>query len=130
YLICSDELSGVVSEETIGQTLREYPDPHDCVERLISLALRGGGPDNVSVIVADATDENILEGTPLVGGAAARGGDTEENLPESTPAARASALNPRPAAPAAEPEETEPESPQRPRRRPVRSGLLTVLVLA
>src|SRR5437667_3609088 len=51
YLICSDGLSGVVSGETIGDTLREYADPQQCVERLIELALRGGGPDNVTVIV-------------------------------------------------------------------------------
>src|SRR5918999_4939940 len=44
YLICSDGLSGVVSEETIGETLRGYAEPQQCVERLVSLALRGGGP--------------------------------------------------------------------------------------
>ena len=73
YLICSDGLSGVVSAETIAATLREYSDPEQCVERLISLALRGGGPDNITVIVADASDEDIVEAAPVVGGAAARG---------------------------------------------------------
>jgi protein phosphatase len=126
YLICSDGLSGVVSEETIGQTMRDYPDPADCVERLIALALRGGGPDNVTVIVADATDEDIVEASPMVGGAAARGG--EETPHESTPAARASALTPRPAAPAAAAEPDEPA--ERPRRHPVRNTLLLTLLLA
>src|SRR4029453_16147544 len=59
YLICSDGLSGVVSTETIGETVREYTDPVQAVERLVALALRGGGPDNITVIVADATDEDI-----------------------------------------------------------------------
>ena len=72
YLICSDGLSGVVSAETIGETLREYADPQQCVERLVQLALRGGGPDNITVIVADATDQDIVEAAPIVGGAAAR----------------------------------------------------------
>src|SRR5207237_509617 len=40
YLICSDGLSGVVSAETIGETLREYVDPVYCVDRLVQLALR------------------------------------------------------------------------------------------
>jgi serine/threonine protein phosphatase PrpC len=31
----------------------EAPDPKSCAERLIDLALRGGGPDNVTVILAD-----------------------------------------------------------------------------
>src|SRR5438874_4695111 len=50
YLLCSGGLSGVVSAETIGQTLRDYTDPGQCVDRLVQLALRGGGPDNVTVI--------------------------------------------------------------------------------
>jgi protein phosphatase len=129
YLICSDGLSGVVSEETIGQTMRDYPDPADCVERLIALALRGGGPDNVTVIVADATDEDIVEASPVVGGAAARGAGGEETPHESTPAARASALTPRPAAPATA--AADPDEPaERPRRHPVRNTLLLTLLLA
>jgi serine/threonine protein phosphatase PrpC len=71
YLLCSDGLSGVVSDETIAATLREYSDPNQCAERLIQLALRGGGPDNITVIVADVTAEDILEEAPVVGGAAA-----------------------------------------------------------
>ena len=103
YLLCSDGLSGVVSADTIADTLRQYADPQQCVERLVSLALRGGGPDNITAIVADATDEDIVEAAPVVGGAAAR----DQAIPthESTPAARASALNPpRPPAPGADAE--------------------------
>src|SRR5262249_22461109 len=71
YLLCSDGLSGVVRFETIEENLREYADPNQCAERLVQLALRGGGPDNITVIVADVTDEDIVEATPIVGGAAA-----------------------------------------------------------
>ncbi len=71
YLICSDGLSGVVSDETIAATMREYSDPNQCAERLIQLALRGGGPDNITVIIADVTDADIMEEEPVVGGAAA-----------------------------------------------------------
>jgi PPM family protein phosphatase len=136
YLLCSDGLSGVVSEETIGESLREYAEPQQCVERLVSLALRGGGPDNITVIIADATDEDIVEGTPIVGGAAARGRGEDETAPaseaeiESTPAARASALTPRPPAPAepiALPAEEENE---RPPRHPVRTAVLLAVLLA
>src|SRR3954471_16952316 len=72
YLICSDGLSGVVSSDTIASTLREYADPQQCAERLVQLALRGGGPDNITVVIADATDQDIVEAAPIVGGAAAR----------------------------------------------------------
>jgi PPM family protein phosphatase len=126
YLICSDGLSGVVSAETIGQTLREYVDPGQCVDRLVQLALRGGGPDNVTVIVADVTDEDIVEQRPVVGGAAARDRGMTSAVEESTPASRASALqSPRAAVP--EPPEEEDE---RPRRHPVRTAVLLVVLLA
>ena len=128
YLLCSDGLSGVVSAETIAQTLREYRDPEQCVDRLISLALRGGGPDNVTVIVADATDEDIVEAAPIVGGAAARDMQSQAAR-ESTPATRASALTPpRPPVPAADDEE--PDDEPAPRRHPVRHAVLLLTLVA
>jgi protein phosphatase len=53
YLLCSDGLSNVVSMATMGDVLRDYRDPDECAERLIDLALRAGGPDNITAIVAD-----------------------------------------------------------------------------
>ena len=115
YLICSDGLSGVVSADTIGETLREYADPQQCVERLVQLALRGGGPDNITVIVADATDQDIVEAAPIVGGAAARDRGMATSADDSTPAARASALSaPRPAGAARSRRPTGDDEPDRP----------------
>jgi PPM family protein phosphatase len=133
YLICSDGLSGVVSAETIAESLREYVDPGQCVDRLIALALRGGGPDNITVIVADAHDENIVEDRPVVGGAAARDrGMTASADGESTPAARAASLTaaatPRPATPAENPSSTDDDA--RPSRRPWRTAVLLVVLVA
>ncbi|HEX2773760.1 MAG TPA: PP2C family serine/threonine-protein phosphatase, partial [Micromonosporaceae bacterium] len=128
YLICSDGLSGVVSFDTIAETLREYADPRECVERLVQLALRGGGPDNITVIIADATDQDIVEAAPIVGGAAARDRGNSTSADDSTPAARASALSaPRPAAPDPNGSSSDDE---RPRRRPVRTAALLTLLLA
>jgi hypothetical protein len=39
----------------------------------VDLALRAGAPDNVTVIVADVTDDAIIGGEPVVVGAAAAG---------------------------------------------------------
>ncbi|MBO4143559.1 protein phosphatase 2C domain-containing protein [Micromonospora tulbaghiae] len=129
YLICSDGLSGVVSAETIADTMREYPDPQRCVERLVQLALRGGGPDNITVIIADATDQDIVEASPIVGGAAARDRGMATSADDSTPAARASALSaPRPPAPE-EPVDNRDDEPERRRRRPLRTAAM-VLALA
>jgi protein phosphatase len=127
YLICSDGLSGVVSDETIAATLREYSDPNQCSERLIQLALRAGGPDNITVVVADFTDADIIEEAPFVGGAAANDrGMTSSVDATSTPAARASALTqPRDAAPPAGGAE---DSDGAPRRHPVRTALILVVL--
>ncbi|HEV7962241.1 MAG TPA: PP2C family serine/threonine-protein phosphatase [Actinoplanes sp.] len=128
YLICSDGLSGVVSSETIGECMRDIADPQVCVERLVQLALRGGGPDNITVVIADATDADIVEQAPIVGGAAARDRGNNTVADSSSAAARAAALHapPRPAQPeGAAYERDEPE----PKRHPVRTSLLVLALL-
>jgi PPM family protein phosphatase len=135
YLLCSDGLSGVVSAETIAASLRDYKDANQCAERLVQLALRGGGPDNITVIVTDVTDADILESAPIVGGAAARDRGMSTSADETMAAARgATATKPRPAAPETVAGETvdRDDDDDRPRRHPLRamtSALLLILVL-
>ncbi|MDQ3153682.1 MAG: protein phosphatase 2C domain-containing protein, partial [Actinomycetota bacterium] len=91
YLLCSDGLSGPVSHETLADALR-IPDPQECSDRLIELALKGGGPDNVTCIVADVVDVDFGDDAPIVGGAA---GDGVEDPQPNSSASRASATLPR-----------------------------------
>jgi PPM family protein phosphatase len=51
-LLCSDGLTGKVSDERIATTLREEHDPQRACERLVGEANRHGGDDNITVIVA------------------------------------------------------------------------------
>lgn len=93
YLVCSDGLSGVVSRETMQDTLLHLTDPREAVQELIQLALRGGGPDNITCIVADIVDvDQRPSDIPQVVGAVADdlAGDTA-TLP-TTPASRAREL--------------------------------------
>lgn len=53
WLLCSDGLSNVVRPDTIVEVLAGSSDRQACARRLIDLALRAGGPDNVTVVVAD-----------------------------------------------------------------------------
>jgi len=73
FLICSDGLTGVVSDERIARVLSSG-DPTGVVTRLVELALEGGAPDNVTVVVADvvevADDDFRYEDLPVVVGAA------------------------------------------------------------
>jgi len=57
YLVCSDGLPAAVADEDIAATLRDEPDPDACAGRLLELALAGGAPDNVTVIVADVVPD-------------------------------------------------------------------------
>jgi PPM family protein phosphatase len=137
YMLCSDGLSGVVSADTIESTLREYVDPNQCASRLIELALRGGGPDNITVIVADVTDENIVEDQPIVGGAAASDRGMATSADSSMSSARGAALSaPRPAAPDDEDatagslvSASRRDDDERARRHPVRTVLILVVLL-
>ena len=70
-MLCSDGLSDVVSAETIADTLH-IDDPQEAADRLVELALRGGGPDNVTVIVADVLNAKVgdeIDDTPVIAGA-------------------------------------------------------------
>ncbi|MFC9893221.1 PP2C family protein-serine/threonine phosphatase [Nocardia sp. NPDC127579] len=96
YLLCSDGLSDVVSDETIANTLREG-NTDECADRLIELALRSGGPDNVTVVVADVIDLDYGQSHPIVAGAAS--GQDEDTPPPNTAAGRAAAMRPPRAAP-------------------------------
>ncbi|MBS4103822.1 PP2C family protein-serine/threonine phosphatase [Tsukamurella paurometabola] len=94
YLLCSDGLSDVVSDETIGDTLElAAEDVSAAADRLIELALRSGGPDNVTVVVARVEDTSFGQSRPIVGGAA---NDDDEDYvpPANTAAGRAAALRP------------------------------------
>ncbi|MDO5025241.1 MAG: protein phosphatase 2C domain-containing protein [Trueperella sp.] len=75
WLLCSDGLFGVVSYETIAETLLEYSDLDECGEQLISLALAGGAPDNVTVVLADVlemgTESQSYDRGPIVVGSVA-----------------------------------------------------------
>ena len=57
FMLCSDGLCGVVSFETIESAVAGHADIHSVAEALIQLALRGGGPDNITCIVADVVQE-------------------------------------------------------------------------
>ena len=91
YLLCSDGLSGVVSKDTLRDTLT-IPDPERAVDALVDLALRGGAPDNVTCIVCDVVDAGRAPSAePVVGGSVTNGDDERQGQP-NTAAGRAAAL--------------------------------------
>lgn len=72
-LLCSDGLSDYVSEYVIAEILL-LPDLDEAADELIQAALRSGTRDNITVIVADVTDDAPSQagaGEPAYAGAAA-----------------------------------------------------------
>jgi protein phosphatase len=95
-LLCSDGLSAVVSDASIAEVLRGST-PDEAVRSLVDLALRGGGPDNITCIVADAVEARTAEES-VVAGAAGEGAPNEAPSARDggNPATRAAGLPRRP----------------------------------
>lgn len=56
WLFCSDGLTAAVSEDTIAKVLQENSDLNEIINKLISLSLKGGAPDNVTVVLAQTNE--------------------------------------------------------------------------
>lgn len=79
-LLCSDGLTGPVTEETIADLLTTEPDGDAVVAQLIEAANEAGGPDNITVVLLRVSDDGSGPAA-----AAAPGFDAEpENADETT----------------------------------------------
>ncbi|HMO84751.1 MAG TPA: protein phosphatase 2C domain-containing protein, partial [Lacipirellulaceae bacterium] len=76
YLLCSDGLTGPLNPQLIGMVLGSLP-PEDVAQTLVDLANLLGGPDNITVVVAE-----VEKALPAVG---------RTNCQEASPAGNASA---------------------------------------
>jgi protein phosphatase len=134
YLLCSDGLSGVVSYDTLRETLATGGDPATTCELLVNLARRAGAPDNVTAIVADVVPAGSpTDSAPAVVGAASLRQPRRTPGGNGSAAERAAALT----APSLleagdEDDEASPGSPRRRGRRirRVLGGLLVAAVIA
>ncbi len=140
WMLCSDGLSGVVSHDTIADAMREIGDAGECAETLVGFALRGGAPDNVTVVVGDVVEVDALPdgaapdtSSHIVGAAAAdrnrpsRGGKgPAARAAEHSAATRAKAAAPPPPTTVTEDEPL----PGRSRWRRLVAALVVLLVVA
>jgi PPM family protein phosphatase len=117
-----------VSDETIHEAL-QIPDVAESAYRLIELALRGGGPDNVTVVVADVVDYDYGQTQPILAGAVSGEDDQLTTLP-NTSAGRASAIGARKEVPKPVPlQEESAQRPRWPRRRMFIVATLAILLV-
>ncbi len=128
-LLCSDGLSGYVDQERIAETAAE-PDAERAAEALLELALREGGPDNITVVVADVVAERPDAEPAYVGAAAYPDAPAQAPAPPPAPPVDGAAESPDEAGPAADSADTDDEPAPR-RKRALWWGLgLGVLLLA
>ncbi|KQY46334.1 PP2C family serine/threonine-protein phosphatase [Cellulomonas sp. Root137] len=97
WLLCSDGLSGFVSAETIEETMATIDDVDACADRLVQLALRAGGGDNITVVLADVIElDAVADGAgPTTNATVVGAAALSRNAPTAAadgPAARAAGL--------------------------------------
>lgn len=69
FMLCSDGLCGVIDDDAIIAAL-ESSDIVNAVTQLIDSAMEHGGPDNITVVVADLTEDDFIADPVLIGAAA------------------------------------------------------------
>ena len=97
FLLCSDGLTNVVTDETLRMTLAELTDLDAAADQLVDLAIRSGGPDNITCVLADVVDTDDGRQASLqsiIVGALTAGDDdgSSEPMRSDSPAARAHQL--------------------------------------
>lgn len=89
WMLCSDGLSGFVPDDEIAEVLVSVATPQDAVERLVSMSMRAGSTDNITVVVADVLDDDAAATTaaiaPEIVGSAALAGVTAEGSDTLSP---------------------------------------------
>ncbi len=70
YLLCSDGLTDMVDDGVIAATLA-LESLDEAADRLIELALAGGGLDNITVVIGELVDDGADPAEPQLVGAAA-----------------------------------------------------------
>jgi PPM family protein phosphatase len=121
YLLCSDGLTTMVSEELIAAVLLAYPSLHDAGEALIAAANEAGGRDNITVVLLRLEEVRIGEPAP----------EQQQDTAVGMPAVIAAPPRPkrRPRHPRPAPGQPGPApSARRPRRRARRAGILAFLL--
>ncbi len=76
FLVCSDGVTAVLDDDEIHEILTDVAEPADAVDRLIALVNEGGGPDNITCVVAD-----LVDGTPSDAGGFLFGAAAEASTP-------------------------------------------------
>jgi PPM family protein phosphatase len=135
YLLCSDGLTTMLTEQEIAAALLAHPRLRDAGEALIAGANQAGGRDNITVVLIRLEEVEVADGAPVADSATFVGlpavappAAAPEAAPEAAPAAGQAAPTPAVAPPASGQAQTALASPplatarRTPRTAPPASG--------
>lgn len=80
-LLCTDGLTGMLTDQLIAATLVLLPDPQRAAEELVRAAVDAGGRDNVTVVVVDVDDAGPARVVSTAGLTAHESNDVEATRP-------------------------------------------------
>ena len=85
-LLCTDGLTGMVPEGQIREILLESRDPQEAVDKLVKVANRAGGIDNITALILDFANDG--SGPGATKGSAIRQPTTERPIAPAAPSNR------------------------------------------
>ena len=88
-LLCTDGLTGMLSEDQIESILQDVRDPQEAVDRLVRDANRAGGIDNITAVIIDFTEDGRIDGSGTKDVSQPRSPTTQHPTPTMAPPPRA-----------------------------------------
>ena len=88
-LLCTDGLTGMLSEDEIVSVLQDVRDPQEAVDRLVREANRAGGIDNITAVIIDFTEDGRINGSGTKEVSQPRSPTTQHPTPTMAPPPRA-----------------------------------------
>jgi serine/threonine protein phosphatase PrpC len=88
-LLCTDGLTGMLSEDQIESILQDVRDPQEAVDRLVREANRAGGIDNITAVIIDFTEDGRIDGSGTKEDSQPRSPTTQHPTPTMAPPPRA-----------------------------------------
>lgn len=88
-LLCTDGLTGMLSEDQIESILQDVRDPQEAVDRLVREANRAGGIDNITAVIIDFTEDGRIDGSGTKEVSQTRSPTTQHPTPTMAPPPRA-----------------------------------------
>ena len=88
-LLCTDGLTGMLSEDQIASVLQDVRDPQEAVDRLVREANRAGGIDNITAVIIDFTEDGRIDGSGTKEVSQPRSPTTQHPTPTMAPPPRA-----------------------------------------